>query len=205
LKATIHFDGSCEPRNPGGNARGGWTIKLQNGRSFSGSKFIASDSTNNVAEFGALRFALEHAVQVGATEFEILGDSKLVIECLNGEWMVRKHHLFKILRRIRRTLLGRLWTARWIPRAQNAQADFLSTHTFSPSPADAVDPDYDRCDDGSPDGAAADYDPAEEFDSRFGYPRGASSDAPPPLKSSVDGGHALALHPAGGEQSSHMK
>lgn len=162
MKATIYFDGSCEPKNPGGNARGGWTISLSNGRTFSGSKFIASNSTNNVAEFGALKLAIDHALSVGATEFQIFGDSKLVIDCLNGEWMLRKPNLFAILRRIRRMLNGRIWEASWIPRHQNHKADSLSTC--------GRDCSYGDC--GSPDSAISDCDSVEDFDARFRVHRG---------------------------------
>jgi ribonuclease HI len=126
-RATIHFDGSCWPRNPGGTARAGWHIEFEDGRTVNGNKVIGENSTNNIAEWGALVESLYDAVANGADAVDIYGDSKLVIDILNGQWRAKKSHI-KAYRDAARKVLEDLsdWSATWIPRRENEHADRLS-------------------------------------------------------------------------------
>ncbi|MGH3074725.1 MAG: reverse transcriptase-like protein, partial [Gaiellales bacterium] len=45
--------------------------------------------TNNVAEYAGLVLALREARRIGAVEVELLLDSKLIVEQLNGRWRVK--------------------------------------------------------------------------------------------------------------------
>src|SRR5438876_152820 len=100
---TIHFDGSCEPKNPGGVATCGWTIHDEN------DSLIASDAkevcrgpkaTNNLAEWSALglalRWLLDHRSAVPFDALGIRGDSQLVVNQLNQSWACNKEHLQKL-------------------------------------------------------------------------------------------------------------
>jgi ribonuclease HI len=134
----IHFDGLCEP-NPGGVSCYGWII--QHGpldfmpRTETGHGFVRQGpgSTNNVAEYFALGHALKHLLDAGYRgRLEIRGDSKLVIEQLSGRWKCQAPLLVPLRQRCLALieLLGNDFSAIWIPRAQNAEADELSRKAY---------------------------------------------------------------------------
>ncbi len=50
-------------------------------------------ATNNVAEYSGLVFALEKAVELGADEVTVRGDSELVIKQMKGQYRVRNENL----------------------------------------------------------------------------------------------------------------
>jgi probable phosphoglycerate mutase len=82
--------------------------------------------TNNVAEYTAVVRALALAHELGASEVEMLLDSKLIVEQLQGRWRVKDAKLIPLhaeatahLSRFSR------WSATHVPRAQNTQADAL--------------------------------------------------------------------------------
>lgn len=127
---TIHFDGSCLPKNPGGTARYGFhitdaaqvLIHEEDGIVCKG-----DSATNNVAEWAALRNALLYVVKSGIPgEIQILGDSMLVINQLNGKWKCKKEHLQPYLEECLTLLNNKTWSADHIYREQNQHADDLS-------------------------------------------------------------------------------
>lgn len=126
--ADLFFDGSCEPVNPGGRAVGGYVIIPETGEQVKGCSVIAENSTNNIAEFGALMLGLRKALDIGIDDLRIRGDSMLVIKLITGRWKARKVHICRLLAEARGLLqsFGN-WEASWIPRAQNAEADALSS------------------------------------------------------------------------------
>ncbi len=82
--------------------------------------------TNNVAEYTAVLRALTLAHELGAGEVEMLLDSKLIVEQVNGRWRVKDAKLIPIHAQVK-AALGRFarWSATHVPRAQNTQADAL--------------------------------------------------------------------------------
>ncbi len=83
--------------------------------------------TNNVAEYSAVLFALEEARRLGAEEVELVLDSKLIVEQLNGRWKVKHHGLAPLVARVLELLGGfRRWSVRHEPRARNHAADALA-------------------------------------------------------------------------------
>jgi len=87
--------------------------------------------TNNVAEYTGLVRALDLAVELGATEVDMLLDSNLIVEQLNGRWRAKDSKLIPLLIAAQgrlRTL--RRWSARHVPRAQNAAADALANEAI---------------------------------------------------------------------------
>ncbi len=50
-------------------------------------------ATNNVAEYRGLLFVLERAVQLGATQATVRGDSELVIKQMKGQYRVKNANL----------------------------------------------------------------------------------------------------------------
>ena len=127
---TIHFDGSCQPKNPGGIAAYGFEITDSSGKtvhSDSAEVCRGPQATNNIAEWAGLTAAIRYLKNVGwKGNLTILGDSKLVINQLNGKWRCKKEHLQPYLEESTSLLKGMNWTAEWVPRSKNQNADLLS-------------------------------------------------------------------------------
>jgi ribonuclease HI len=83
-------------------------------------------TTNNVAEYTAVKLALERARELGAEEVELVLDSMLVVEQLAGRWRVRDPRLRGIHAAIHALLAGFRWTVRHERRAENRAADALA-------------------------------------------------------------------------------
>ena len=83
--------------------------------------------TNNVAEYAGVVLALRAAHRLGAQEADLLLDSKLIVEQLNGRWRVKDAKLQGFHREALQHL-GRFrrWSARHEPRARNHAADALA-------------------------------------------------------------------------------
>ncbi len=84
-----------------------------------------------MAEWTAVVRALDLAAELGAEEVLLLLDSKLVVEQIQGRWRVKDAKLAPLhdeaiagLRRFRR------WSARHVPRSQNATADALANEAL---------------------------------------------------------------------------
>lgn len=136
MEIKLWFDGACEPRNPGGVASCGWVIETHGVTLEEGHRVVANgpSATNNLAEYSALGLALKSLVESDAVKQEhavslsIYGDSKLVIEQINGRWQCKQMHLIRLRDRCLELLekLGIEWEATWIPREENERADALS-------------------------------------------------------------------------------
>lgn len=135
----LFFDGLCEPQNPGGVACYGFVV--YDGSSSESPKLseeygVAAepgpDSTNNVGEYTGLIKGLEwireHTVD---SSVEILGDSKIVIYHLTGEYKVRSPRLMPLYQKTLSLLEHFRWTAKWIPREENTVADALSEKAYT--------------------------------------------------------------------------
>jgi ribonuclease HI len=94
--------------------------------------------TNNVAEYAGLVLALREARRLGASEVDLLLDSKLIVEQLNGRWRVKDAKLKGFFEEARTHLAGlRRWSAKHEPRARNRAADALANLALD-DPAAAV-------------------------------------------------------------------
>jgi ribonuclease HI len=83
--------------------------------------------TNNVAEYTGVVRALELATELGAREAHLLLDSKLIVEQLEGRWRIKDPKLIPLHERASELLSAlQRWSARHVPRAQNAAADALA-------------------------------------------------------------------------------
>jgi ribonuclease H / adenosylcobalamin/alpha-ribazole phosphatase len=82
--------------------------------------------TNNVAEYTGVVRALALAEELGAAGVEMLLDSKLIVEQVNGRWKVKDAKLIPLHAEVV-ARLGRFgrWSATHVPRAQNKLADAL--------------------------------------------------------------------------------
>jgi ribonuclease HI len=93
--------------------------------------------SNNVAEYAAAEMIFEAVSDLAwnGAKALIMGDSKLVVEQLNGNWEVNgglysDYHAKaeKSLAALRSS--GVTVDLEWIPREQNSQADALTEHEF---------------------------------------------------------------------------
>jgi ribonuclease HI len=84
------------------------------------------EATNNVAEYRALLLGIELAKQLDADEVEFVGDSKLIVEQVKGNWKVKQDHL-RPLHTAARDALRDLpsWSIRHVKRGENERADQL--------------------------------------------------------------------------------
>lgn len=138
-RLVLYFDGLCEPRNPGGWSTYGWHVCTEAGEPVQSGHGVAArkgeaHSTNNHAEYSALGFGLRWLTDQGwRGEFlEVRGDSRLVVNQVNGSWACNKEHLRKLRERCLQFLeeLADDWRACWIPREENTVCDALSRKAY---------------------------------------------------------------------------
>jgi phosphoribosylglycinamide formyltransferase-1 len=88
--------------------------------------FFIGPATNNVAEYTAVCRALEAALDLGASEVEVISDSELLVKQLNGRYAIRSEHLLPLHQKAKRLLsqFGRS-TIRHVTREHNKHADRL--------------------------------------------------------------------------------
>ncbi len=86
----IYTDGASRG-NPGASASS--FVFVKNGKVEMFSSFYIGISTNNVAEYKGIIFALEEAVRCGYSEVLLVSDSQLVISQINGTYKVKASHL----------------------------------------------------------------------------------------------------------------
>jgi ribonuclease H / adenosylcobalamin/alpha-ribazole phosphatase len=80
-----------------------------------------------VAEYAAVVLALRRAHKLGATEVDLILDSRLIVEQLSLTWKVRDAGLRGLFEEARGLLAGfRRWSIRHQPRAANRAADALA-------------------------------------------------------------------------------
>ena len=83
-------------------------------------------ASNNVAEYRALLLGIELAMELEPEEVELVGDSKLIVEQVRGNWKVKQEHLRPLNAEARKALaaLGS-WSIRHVKRGENERADEL--------------------------------------------------------------------------------
>lgn len=135
---TLHFDGLCLPRNPGGVAtygfvakRGAKTIHEEGGLA---ARPYSPEATNNVAEYTGVLRALEWAVAQELTGEPIVvrGDSELVIRQLKGEYKVKSPSIVSLFNQVK-ALAGKFASIsfEWVPREKNKEADALTNRAYA--------------------------------------------------------------------------
>jgi ribonuclease HI len=131
------FDGSAHP-NPGNCGIGALLIGPA-GQRIEISR-AAGYGNSSEAEYRALIALLEAAVACGAHGLTVFGDSKVVIDDLNGSFADAAVSL-QDCRAAALALIARLGdvTLRWIPRHKNSEADALSQRAGRTHPTDTTD------------------------------------------------------------------
>ncbi|MBB2992482.1 putative phosphoglycerate mutase [Mycolicibacterium iranicum] len=130
MKVLVEADGGSRG-NPGPAGYGAVVWSADRGSVLAEAKSAIGTATNNVAEYRGLIAGLEAAARLGATDVEVLMDSKLVVEQMSGRWRV-KHPDLTPLNQTARDLARRFEriSYAWIPRAQNGVADRLANEAM---------------------------------------------------------------------------
>ena len=121
-KVKVYTDGGSRG-NPGPSA-GGYVIMDEKDEIIEDKGVYLGITTNNQAEYTALKLAIEEAIKLGAREIDVYMDSLLVINQMKGVFKVKNRDLWPIHDAIK-TLLDKLdrVTFQHIPRELNKKAD----------------------------------------------------------------------------------
>lgn len=138
MTTVVHFDGLCEPKNPGGVPTYGFTVDVDGRRVHEEGGLAgrphSEEATNNVAEYTGVLKALQWLVAQGRTGEPTLvrGDSELVIKQLQGKYKVKSPLLAPLHVRVRE-LAMKFGSIRfeWVPRENNRGADALTNRAYA--------------------------------------------------------------------------
>jgi ribonuclease HI len=126
LRLLIHTDGAARG-NPGPAGAGAILRDADDGTVLAEIAEPLGHATNNVAEWSAVRLALEEAMRLGATHVDLRMDSELVARQISGIYRVKHPDL----KPFHAAVMGMLdhfegYTVGHVPRALNKDADRLS-------------------------------------------------------------------------------
>jgi ribonuclease HI len=125
MRFRAFIDGAARG-NPG-PAGAGVHIEAVDGRPAEELFEALGKATNNVAEYSALLLALARAAELKAETVEILSDSLLLVQQVNGVFKVKAPHLIPLVSdAVRRAKQFRRFSIRHIPREKNGLADRLA-------------------------------------------------------------------------------
>lgn len=129
MKLTVHVDGGSRG-NPGPAAAGA-VASNADGEIVGERGEMIGVATNNVAEYRAVLLGAALALELGATEIELINDSELIAYQLSGKYKV-KHVDMKPLYAEAIALLGQFesWSIGCVRREQNEHADLLVNQTL---------------------------------------------------------------------------
>ncbi|MBP8605224.1 MAG: phosphoribosylglycinamide formyltransferase [Phycisphaerae bacterium] len=111
--------------NPG-PAAAAFILKDENGRSILARGLFLGQTTNNIAEYTAVKEGLTAAQQQGARSIRLFSDSQLLVRQLNGQYKVRSSNLRSLYGDCMNLLKSfDSWQVNYIPRERNTEADTL--------------------------------------------------------------------------------
>ena len=115
---TAYFDGTC-PDNPG-PMRIAFVVYDLPGEVMHELSQDMGTGTINTAEYMALIALLRYLARIRVEEVNIFGDSKLVVNQVNGDWNINQLHL-KVLCKKAQTLMRDHpgWRLQWVPEKAN--------------------------------------------------------------------------------------
>ncbi|MEY6435299.1 bifunctional RNase H/acid phosphatase [Corynebacterium pseudotuberculosis] len=162
MKVIIEADGGSRG-NPGVAGSGTVLFDATHTEILRRLAYVVGTATNNVAEYHALLNGLTAARELGATEVDVLMDSKLVVEQMSGRWKIKHPDMKQLALSCQHIASGfASITYTWIPRNQNARADELANKAMD-ALAKGAQPGFLELGD-QPQSAATSTDPAEEKD-----------------------------------------
>jgi ribonuclease HI len=120
----LYFDGAANSVG----SRIGAVLVSPNGQQTPIAVKLGFDCTNNMTEYKACIVGLQAALEFGAYELEVFGDSLLIVSQTNGEWQARDPKLIPYQRYISQLVPKfKYVTFTYTPRAHNHFADALAT------------------------------------------------------------------------------
>ena len=126
LRVLIYTDGAARG-NPGPAGAGAILRDAGSGATLAEIAEPLGRATNNVAEWTAVRLALEEARRLGAARVDLRMDSQLVARQISGVYRVKHPDLQPIHAAVMQLLRGfEGYTVGHVPRALNKDADRLS-------------------------------------------------------------------------------
>ena len=126
MRLLIHTDGAARG-NPGPAGAGAILREATSGEVVAESAEGLGRATNNVAEWTAVRLALEEARRLGAERVDLRMDSELVARQITGIYRVKHPDLKPIHGRVMELLRSfEGYTVGHVPRELNKDADRLS-------------------------------------------------------------------------------
>lgn len=125
VRGTLYTDGGSRG-NPGPGGIGIVLLRESGDVCCSGGRFLG-ECTNNVAEYEALIWGIQTAVECGVTDLLVRADSELVVKQMRGEYRVKHPGLQPLYARAKEAARG-LTTVRYehVRREQNKLADELA-------------------------------------------------------------------------------
>ena len=131
-RALMFFDGASK-RNPGDAGFGAVIFDRDSSDTEQAMTIVREvkgfmpEETNNVAEYSGLIAGLAACLEIGVKDVHVKGDSKLVINQVNGHWKVKNENLMRY-HRVARRLADRFehFKAEHVYREFNTHADRLS-------------------------------------------------------------------------------
>lgn len=130
------FDGACMP-NPGGHAGAGAVVRRHGQVILSKAVYLGNGDhlTHEIAEYAGLLIVLRFLLSEGIQWATVYGDSRMVVQQVNGEVKARRG---VYLARYREAcdLMARLPDVRlvWVSGGQNMEADRLSKRVIKQTP-----------------------------------------------------------------------
>ena len=128
-QVTIYTDGGSRG-NPGPGGAG-FTLEDEKGNSLLARGIYLGKTTNNIAEYTAIKEALQAAQELGAESVKLFSDSELLVRQLNGQYKVKSPNL-KPFYADCMELLGefKAWQVTHVYREQNSAADALANEAM---------------------------------------------------------------------------
>jgi phosphoribosylglycinamide formyltransferase 1 len=119
-----HIDGGSRG-NPG-PAAAAFVLTDPRGKQLQARAFFLGEATNNVAEYTAIRKALEAARSLGAGQITVYSDSELLVRQINGQYKVKSDQIRPLFAQAIAMLAEfENWQVRHVFREDNKQADEL--------------------------------------------------------------------------------
>lgn len=124
MRLTLYTDGGSRG-NPGPAGIGIYAVEKESGREWRYGEYIGS-TTNNIAEYHALCYALDRCLERGVSEVEIYMDSELIVKQIKGIYKVKNEGLLPYYKKIKEMLSGIKKTSiTHVLREKNKVADSL--------------------------------------------------------------------------------
>jgi ribonuclease HI len=124
MRVEVFTDGASRG-NPGHAGIG--VVIFKDGENILQIKDYIGETTNNVAEYTALKRALVECKSIGAREIKVYMDSELVVRQISGQYKVKNENLRIIFNEVKELMTGfSSVEASYVPRKDNSIADDLA-------------------------------------------------------------------------------